>query len=73
MKTAGIIIFTFDLLKILYKSFTNVTQKDVVDLEEFETAKDSQHTIGWQPYVGIGMILIGGALLSLGRKKSLST
>jgi len=73
MKTAGIIIFTFDLLKILYKSFTDVTQKDVVDLEEFETAKDSQHTISWQPYVGIGMILIGSVLLSLGRKKSLST
>jgi hypothetical protein len=72
MKTAGIIIFTFDLLKIFYKSFTNVTQKDVVDFEEFETAKDNQHTIGWQPYVGIGMIFIGAALLRLGNRKSLT-
>ena len=27
----------------------------------------------WQPYVGIGVMVIGGAFLMLGRKKSLTT
>ena len=29
--------------------------------------------VDWQPYIGIGMMAIGGAILLLGRKKSLAT
>jgi hypothetical protein len=72
MKTAGIIIFTIDLLMTLYTGFTSVTQEKVVDLEELEITKDNRHTLDWQPYVGIGMMVIGGAFLVLGRKKSLT-
>jgi hypothetical protein len=73
MKTAGIIIFTIDLLKTLYKGFINVTEEKVVDMEELEITKDNQHMVDWQPYIGIGMMVIGGAFLILGRKKSLTT
>jgi hypothetical protein len=73
MKTAGIIIFTIDLLNVLYRGFTNITQERVVDLEELEIKKENQHTVDWQPYIGIGMIVIGSAFLILGRKKSLTT
>jgi len=72
MKTAGIILFTIDLLKTLYTGFTNVTQEKVVDMEEFEIKKENQHTVDWQPYIGIGMMVIGGAFFILGRKKSLT-
>ena len=73
MKTAGIIIFTIDLLKSLYTGFINVTEEKVVDMEELEITKDNQHTVDWHPYIGIGMMVIGGAFLILGRKKSLTT
>jgi hypothetical protein len=73
MKTASIILFTIDMLNALYTGFTNVTEEEVVDLEELEITKDNQHTIDWQPYIGIGMMVIGGAFLILGRKKSLTT
>jgi hypothetical protein len=72
MKTTGIILFTIDLLKTLYTGFANVTQENVVGLEEFEIKKENQHTVDWQPYIGIGMMVIGGAFLILGRKKSLT-
>jgi hypothetical protein len=72
MKTTGIILFTVDLLTTLYTGFTNVTQEKVVDLEELELKKGNQHTVDWQPYIGIGMMVIGGAFLILGRKKSLT-
>jgi hypothetical protein len=72
MKTAGLVIFTIDLLKTLYTGFTIVAKEKVVDLEELEITKDNQHTVNWQPYVGIGMMVIGGAVLMLGRKKSLT-
>jgi hypothetical protein len=73
MKTTGIIIFPLDLLKTLYTGLTNVTQEKVVDLEELEIKKENQHTVDWQPYIGIGMMIIGGTFLILGRKKLLTT
>lgn len=73
MKTAGIIIFIVGLLMTLYTGFTYVTKEKVVDLGEIEITKDNQHTVNWQPYVGIGAMVIGGSVLILGRKKSLTT
>ncbi len=73
MKTAGIIILTIDLLNALYTGFTNVTQEKVVGSEELKMNKENQHTIDWQSCIGIGVMIIGGAFLILGRKKSLTT
>ncbi len=73
MKTAGIIILVVGLLMTLYTGFTYVTKEKVVDLGELEITKDNQHTVHWQPYVGIGIMVIGGAVLILGRKKSMTT
>jgi hypothetical protein len=70
MKTAGIIMFTMDLLKTLYTGFSNVSKENAAELEERRKAVDNQHTIEWKPYIGIGMMVMGGAFLVLGRKKS---
>jgi hypothetical protein len=73
MKTAGIIILIVGLLMTVYTGFTYVTKEKVVDLGKLEITRDDQHSINWQPYVGIGVMVVGGALLVLGRKKSLTT
>ncbi len=73
MKTAGIIIFIVGLFMTLYTGFTYFTKEKVVDLGEIEITKDNQHTVNWQPYVGIGAMVIGGAVFILGGKKSLTT
>jgi hypothetical protein len=72
MRTSSIIIFTVDLLKTLYTGYTNVSKENNADLEELKKKKHDQHTVNWQPYAGIGMMVIGGAFLVLGRKKSLT-
>ena len=54
----------------LYTGFTYVTREKVVDIGQLEMTKDNEHTVNWQPYIGIGTIVIGGVLLILGRKKS---
>ena len=72
MKTTGIIFFTMDLLKTLYTGYTNVSSEQEADLKELNKKKHNQHTVNWQPYAGIGMMVIGGAILVLGRKKSLA-
>ena len=72
MKTAGIIILIIGLVMTLYSGFTYVTKEKVVDLGEIEITQDSSHAVNWQPYVGIATMVIGGALLILGRKQSLA-
>ena len=72
MKTAGIIFFTMDLLKTLYTGYTNVSKENAEHLKEFDKRKNNQHKLNWQPYAGIGMMVLGGAVLVLGRKKSLT-
>jgi membrane-associated HD superfamily phosphohydrolase len=50
----------------LYTGFTYITREKVMDLGELEITKDNYHTVNWQPYVGIGIMVIGGVVLMLG-------
>lgn len=71
MKNAGIIIFIIGLVMTIYTGFTYVTKEKVVDLGSVEITKDNEHTVNWQPYVGIGAMIIGGAVFVFGRKQPL--
>ena len=70
MKIAGALILIVGLLMTIYTGFTYVTQKKVVDLGNLQVTRDDQHSVTWQPYVGIATMVIGGSFLILGRKKS---
>jgi len=70
MKTGGILLIIVGLLMTLYTGFTYVTKEKVVDLGGIEITNDDEHTVNWQPYVGVGAMVIGGAVLLLGRRKS---
>ena len=71
MKTAGISILVIGLLMTLYSGFSYITKEKVVDLGNLEITKDNHHDINWQPYVGIGVMVVGGTVLVLGKKKLL--
>jgi uncharacterized membrane protein YidH (DUF202 family) len=73
MKAAGILLLIVGLLMTLYTGFTYVTQEKVVDLGKLEITKNNEHNVHWQPYLGIGMMVIGGVVLVLDRKKSRTT
>jgi len=66
LKKAGIITFIVGLLMTLYTGFTYVTREKVVDLRKLEITKNNQRTVNWQPYVGIGIMIIGGVVFVLG-------
>ena len=66
MKKAGIIILLVGLLMTLYSGFTYFTREKVVDLGKLEITKENQHSVNWQPYVRIGIMIIGGIVLVLG-------
>lgn len=72
MKTAGIVLLLVGLIMTLYTGFTYITKEKVVDLGELEITKDNRHTVNWQPYVGLGIMVLGGVAFVIGRKKSLT-
>ena len=72
MKTLGIILIATGLLMTLYSGFNYVTKEKVVDLGPIEITQDNQHAVAWQPYVGVGAIIIGGILFVMSRKGSLA-
>ena len=55
---------------LLYR-LSYITKEKIVDPGGLEIAKDNHRNVYWQPYVGIVTMVIGGAVLILGRKKSL--
>jgi uncharacterized membrane protein YdcZ (DUF606 family) len=73
MKTAGIILLIVGLLMTIYTGFTYDTKEKVVDLGKLEITKNDEHHVNWQPYLGIGIMVIGGVILILDRKKSRTT
>jgi hypothetical protein len=73
MKTLSVIIFSIDLLKTIYTGFINISQEKVTELEESKKKQDNQPVVNWKPYIGIGMMVVGGAFLVLGRKKTSTT
>jgi hypothetical protein len=70
MKTAGLVILIIGLLMTVYTGFTYVTKEKVVDLGVVEITKEKEHSVDWQPYAGVGAMIVGGVLLVLGRKQS---
>jgi predicted nucleic acid-binding Zn ribbon protein len=71
MKTAGILILVVGLVMTLYTGFTYVTREKVVDIGPVQITRDKDHSVDWQPFVGIGVMIVGGAILVFGKKRPL--
>jgi LPXTG-motif cell wall-anchored protein len=69
MKTAAIIILIVGLLMTLYTGFGYMTKEKVLDMGDIEMTMNKQHTAAWSPFVGLGVMLVGGALLVVSKKK----
>ena len=72
MKTAGFVIFIAGLLMTVYTGFIYISTERTVGIGGLERTRDNHQTINWQPYVGIGVMVVGGACFMLGRNKKLT-
>ena len=50
----------------LYTVLNYFRKENVPDLRKLEITKDNLPAVNWQPYVGIGIIIIGGVVFVLG-------
>ena len=68
-KTIGLVIILIGVLMTLYNGFNYVTREKVIDIGSVEITADKEHTASWSPLIGIGVIVVGGAVLLFGKKK----
>ncbi|MCX6168395.1 MAG: hypothetical protein NTX65_03580 [Ignavibacteriales bacterium] len=68
-RSVGLIILAIGFAMTLYTGFNYVTREKIVDLGSVEITKDKEHTASWSPFIGMGVIVIGGIVFLSGRKK----
>ncbi|MBV9986274.1 MAG: hypothetical protein JO301_01230 [Chitinophagaceae bacterium] len=68
MKILGIILIVAGVLMCVFNSFSFTKEKTVVDLGPLQINKKEHHRMGWPVYAGIGVGVLGIALLAMDKK-----
>ena len=71
LKTIGIIVIIVGLLMTLYTGYNYVTRENIITIGDTHISMDKSHTTAWSPFLGLGIIIIGGVVFLSGRKKKL--
>ena len=69
MKTIGIVLIGLGIIMMIYTGFNYVTREKVVDIGSVQITRDKEHTANWSPFIGIGIMVIGGVVFLSGKKK----
>jgi hypothetical protein len=69
-KIIGLVIVVIGLLMTLYTGFTYVTREKIVDIGSVEISADKDHTANWSPFIGVGIMLIGGVVFLYGKRSN---
>jgi len=68
-KIIGLVIIAIGLVMTLYTGFNYVTKEKVAEIGNIEITTDNDHTASWSPFIGIGVMVIGGVVFLYGKKK----
>ncbi|HLN20731.1 MAG TPA: hypothetical protein VK213_06560 [Bacteroidales bacterium] len=71
MRNLGIILVIIGLILTLVTGFKFFTKEKVVDVGSIEVSADKPHSIVWSPYLGIGIMVIGGIIFVASRSRRL--
>jgi len=71
-KTIGIIIIAIGLLMTLYTGFNYVTREKVLDIGGIEISADKNHSVSWDSFIGVGIMVIGGVVFLTGKRNNIS-
>lgn len=68
MKKAGIVIIVIGLLFTIVTGFKFFTREKVMDIGSLKITASEPHRVNWSPYLGVGIMIVGGAMLVFGKK-----
>ena len=69
MKKAGIVLLVVGLLFTIITGFKFFTREKVIDVGSLKITASMPHHVNWSPYLGVGIMIAGGAMLLIGYKK----
>ena len=69
MKTFGIILIVAGIAMILIRGFSVTTEKNVVDVGPLEVNKKENKWIGWPPYAGALVAIVGVVMVVADKRK----
>jgi len=70
MKILGVLLILAGLAALAYGGFTFTTRKRAVDMGPIQIDRKTRHTVFIPPLLGVGGILVGGALLFVSGTKN---
>lgn len=71
MRSLGLVLIVVGLILTLVTGFKFFTKEKVVDIGNLEVSADKPHRVDWSPYVGVGIMVIGGIIFITSRRRSL--
>jgi hypothetical protein len=69
MKKAGLILLVAGVLITIFTTVNFVTEEKVIEIGEIEVTRDKKNNLDWSPLVGVVVIVAGGLVYFLGKKK----
>lgn len=69
MRNTGIGLLAIGIIITIFTGFSFFTKEKVVDIGSLEITRDKKHNMAWSPFLGIGVMVIGGGLLLYSGKK----
>jgi hypothetical protein len=68
MKKTGIILIVIGFLFTVITGFKFFTKEKVVDIGSLKISASVPHRLNWSPYLGVGIMIVGGGMLVFGKK-----
>ena len=68
MRKAGVILLIIGLVVTIITGVSFFTKEKVLDVGKIEITKDEKHTATWSRLWGVGIMVIGGALILFNKK-----
>jgi len=69
MRKLAISLIAAGIILTLITGFQFLTKRKIVDIGSLEITASQPHRVNWSPYLGVGMIVIGGIIFLAGKKR----
>lgn len=68
MKKTGIAIIVIGLIFTIITGFKYFTREKIMDVGSLKVTASMPHRVDWSPYLGAGIMIVGGVVLIFGKK-----